>query len=191
MLGRHLARDHRADAPLPRGRTVALCILVLVACILALVAHRGTRHHVRPDVEQDFELAAIACLAPGQVEGERQATEVDLEMDPRSGRGQALVEKPPRECLVVLPPSCACRRDRRANDCGVEHLDQMRRAAHGGERVKEGLEHSRLAQSPEALPDTRERQARKISITIAQSSSIIRVGMAGPPQAGPYESLTR
>ena len=33
------------------------------------------------DVEQEFEVAAVAGFAPGQMEGERQAVEVDLEVD--------------------------------------------------------------------------------------------------------------
>jgi hypothetical protein len=39
------------------------------------------------------------------------------------------------------------------NDGGVEHLDQVGRLAHRGERVEEGFEHARPAQAPEALPD--------------------------------------
>lgn len=41
----------------------------------------------------------------------------------------------------------------RTHDGGIEHLDQMRRRTHGGERVKERLEHAGLAQPVEALPD--------------------------------------
>ena len=39
-----------------------------------------------------------------------------------------------------------------AHDCGIEHLDQMGRTAHGGERIEESLEHAGLAQAIEALP---------------------------------------
>ena len=41
----------------------------------------------------------------------------------------------------------------RTNDCRIEHLDQMRRRTHAGERIKEGLEHACLAQAVEPLPD--------------------------------------
>lgn len=41
----------------------------------------------------------------------------------------------------------------RANDGGIEHLDQMRRRTHGSERIKEGLEHAPLAQAVEPFPD--------------------------------------
>ena len=39
-----------------------------------------------------------------------------------------------------------------AHDGGVEHLKEMRRGAHGRERVEEGLEDASLAQAIEALP---------------------------------------
>jgi len=34
----------------------------------------------------------------------------------------------------------------------VEHLDQMRGLAQGGEGLKEGFEYARLAEAPKALP---------------------------------------
>ena len=37
--------------------------------------------NIRPDIEQKFEVAAVARLAAGQMEGERQAVEIDLEVD--------------------------------------------------------------------------------------------------------------
>ena len=40
----------------------------------------------------------------------------------------------------------------RAHDGGVEHLKEVRRGAHGRERVEEGLEDASLAQAIEALP---------------------------------------
>ena len=40
----------------------------------------------------------------------------------------------------------------RAHDGGVEHLKEMRRGAHGRERVEEGLEDASLAQAIEAFP---------------------------------------
>ena len=39
-----------------------------------------------------------------------------------------------------------------AHDGGVEHLKEMRRGAHGRERVEEGFENAGLAQAIEALP---------------------------------------
>lgn len=41
----------------------------------------------------------------------------------------------------------------RANNGGIEHLNQMRGRAHRGERLEEGVENARLTQSPEAFPD--------------------------------------
>ena len=40
-----------------------------------------------------------------------------------------------------------------ANDRRIEHLNEMRRSAHGGERIEEGFEHAGFAQAVEALPD--------------------------------------
>jgi hypothetical protein len=40
----------------------------------------------------------------------------------------------------------------RAHDGRVEHLDQMCRGTHGGERIEEGLENASLAQPVKALP---------------------------------------
>ena len=40
----------------------------------------------------------------------------------------------------------------RAHDGRVEHLNEMRRSAHGCERVEEGLEDAGLAQAIEAFP---------------------------------------
>lgn len=39
-----------------------------------------------------------------------------------------------------------------AHDGGVEHLKEMRRGAHGRERVEKGLEDASLAQAIEAFP---------------------------------------
>jgi hypothetical protein len=41
----------------------------------------------------------------------------------------------------------------RPNNRGVEHLNQVRRAAHACERIEKGLKHAGSAQAPEALPD--------------------------------------
>src|SRR5215210_8224314 len=57
------------------------------------------------------------------------------------------------QSLAILPPFGACRRDVGAHHRGVEHLNQVRGAAGCSEGVEEGLEHARLAQAPEALPN--------------------------------------
>src|SRR6476659_2658942 len=74
LLGRGLHGDDRADAPLAGRSPVGLGII-------AFVAHRGAGRDIRPEVEQDLELAAVARLTRGQVEGERQAVEIDLDVD--------------------------------------------------------------------------------------------------------------
>lgn len=92
VLGVALEGDHRADAALPRRGAVGLGVITLVA-------HHGAGRHVRADVEQDLELPAVARLALGQMEGERQAIEVDLEVD--LGREAAARSA---ERLAALPP---------------------------------------------------------------------------------------
>ena len=74
VLGRGLVRDHRADAPLARCRTIGLAVV-------PLVAHPGPRRDVGPKIEQDLELRVVARLALCEVEGQRQALQVDLEVD--------------------------------------------------------------------------------------------------------------
>src|SRR3954454_14201005 len=74
LLGRGLHGDDRADAPLAGRSPVGLGII-------AFVAHRGAGRDIRPEVEQDLELAAVARLTRGQVEGERHAVEIDLDVD--------------------------------------------------------------------------------------------------------------
>jgi hypothetical protein len=69
-----LVRNHRGDATLARRRTVALSGV-------SLVAHRGTRRDVRSKIKQGLELRAVARLTAREVEGQRQAIEVDLEVD--------------------------------------------------------------------------------------------------------------
>jgi hypothetical protein len=45
------------------------------------VAHPGTGRDVRPKVEQHLKLRAVAGLALREVKGERQAIQIDLEVD--------------------------------------------------------------------------------------------------------------
>ena len=49
--------------------------------VVTFVGDGGARQNIGSDVEQEFEVAAVAGFAPGQMEGERQAVEVDLEVD--------------------------------------------------------------------------------------------------------------
>ena len=53
-----------------------------VGCgIVSLVGDGGPRRHVRANVEERFELAAIAGLVAGKMKVERQAVEVALDVD--------------------------------------------------------------------------------------------------------------
>ena len=49
--------------------------------VVTFVGDGGARQNIGSDVEQEFEVAAVAGFAPSQMEGERQAVEVDLEVD--------------------------------------------------------------------------------------------------------------
>ncbi len=49
--------------------------------VVSLVGDGGPRRHVRANVEERFELAAIAGLVAGEVKVERQAVEVALYVD--------------------------------------------------------------------------------------------------------------
>jgi hypothetical protein len=84
--------DDRADAASARSFSIAFGVI-------ALVGDRGSGVDVWTNVEQGFEVAAVARLAAGQMEAERIAVEIGLEMN--LGR-----EASPRaaERLAFLPP---------------------------------------------------------------------------------------
>ena len=67
-------RDDRADAALS-------CRITVCLRVGALVCHYRPGRDVRPDVEERLELATVAGLTAGQVEVERQAFEVALQVD--------------------------------------------------------------------------------------------------------------
>ena len=80
------------DPPLPRGRPIGLGII-------AFIGESSARRDLRTEVEQSLEVRAVADLASGQVEGDRLAVEVALEVD--LGREAATGAA---EHLTVLPP---------------------------------------------------------------------------------------
>jgi hypothetical protein len=67
--------------------------------VIALVGQRDARANVGADVQQGRELPAVARLAAGQMEGDRQAGKIGLEMD--LGREPAARTA---ERLAALPP---------------------------------------------------------------------------------------
>ena len=79
---------------MPRSRTAAR-----VRLPASLVAHRRAGRDVGAEVEENLERHAVAGLALGQVEGERQTIEIDLEVD----LGRESAARAP-ERLTVLPP---------------------------------------------------------------------------------------
>ena len=74
VLGRASMRNDRDD-PSAAGSLAVGCGIV------SLVGDGGPRRHVRANVEERFELAAITGLVAGQVKVERQAVEVALDVD--------------------------------------------------------------------------------------------------------------
>ncbi len=92
LLGVFAARDDRCNASREGCRPVGLAVI-------SLVRHRNARADVRADVERGLELCAVARLATGQVEVERVAVEIGLEVD--FGRETAARAA---ERLAMLPP---------------------------------------------------------------------------------------
>lgn len=87
-----LDRNDRADAAGTRSLTIG-------RAIVALVAHGSTRGDVKPTIEQDRKLSAVARLALGQVEGEWRSLKIDLEVDRGREAASGTTER-----LSVLPP---------------------------------------------------------------------------------------
>nr|WP_246251836.1 hypothetical protein [Mesorhizobium camelthorni] len=87
-----LVRDNGNSAALPRRLPIGLAGVTLVADCRA-------RIDIRAEPEQDGEVRCIAFLASGQIEGDRMAVEICLQMD--FGREAAARTA---ERLVLLPP---------------------------------------------------------------------------------------
>jgi hypothetical protein len=85
-------RDGGADA------APARCLAVRRS-VVSLVAENGPGRDVRADVEQDREIAAVAGLAPGEMERQRQAVEIGLQVD-FAGKPAARAT----ERVAFLPP---------------------------------------------------------------------------------------
>ena len=92
LLGILTPRDHRCDATRQRSGAIGVAVV-------SLVGHRDARTNVWADIERGFELCAVAGLARGQVEVERMAVEIGLEVD--FGREAAARSA---ESLMLLPP---------------------------------------------------------------------------------------
>ena len=67
-------RDGGADA-------ATACRLAVGLGVVAFVAEHGPRRDVGADIEQDLEIAAVAGLAAGQMESQRQAVKIGLQVD--------------------------------------------------------------------------------------------------------------
>ena len=92
LLGVVTTGDHRGDATRKRGD--AICVAVI-----SLIGYRDARADVWADVERCLELRAVARLARGQMEVERKAVEIGLEVDfGREATTRAA------EGLILLPP---------------------------------------------------------------------------------------
>ena len=74
LLRVRLARDDRRDSACQGCRSVG-------AAVISLISDRHPRRDVRTEVKGSFELCGVANLAAGQVEIERIAVDIGLEMD--------------------------------------------------------------------------------------------------------------
>jgi hypothetical protein len=92
FLGVFATRDYRCDATCARGD--AIC-----GAVISFVGHRDARADVGAAVERCHELRAVAGFATGQVEIERMAVEIGLEVN--FGREAATRAA---EGLMLLPP---------------------------------------------------------------------------------------
>ena len=112
MFGVLPVGDDGADAAAARRLSVRLGVV-------ALVAEHGPGRDVGADVEQDREIAAVAGLAAGEVEGQRQAVEVGLQVDlggkPATRAAEGLALLPPfapaaETCARTIVESTICTR---------------------------------------------------------------------------------
>ena len=58
----------------------ARCLAVGLGVVTFVTEHRAWRD-IGTDVEEDFEIAAVAGLAAGEMEGQRQAVEIGFQVD--------------------------------------------------------------------------------------------------------------
>jgi len=92
VLGVLAAGNDRCDPTCTRGGTVC-------PAVVSFVGDGDARLDVRADVERGLELGAVADFASGQVEVERAAVEIGLEVD-FGGKAAARAA----QCLMLLPP---------------------------------------------------------------------------------------
>ncbi len=84
--------NDRADSALAGSFSIGLGVV-------PLVGHHAAGPNIGADVEQDFELSAVALLAAGQMEVERVAPQVGLKVDFCREPTTRAAER-----LTVLPP---------------------------------------------------------------------------------------
>ena len=105
-------RDRGADATGAGGLPVGFGVI-------ALVAYRSARRNVRPQVEQGFEMRAVADLTAGQAKAQRITIPVGLEVDfgreATPGAAQSLPALPPfapaaETCARTIVESNNCTR---------------------------------------------------------------------------------
>ena len=69
------------------------------AAVISLVGDPHARCDIRANIKRRFKLRCVAYLATGQVEIERIAIEIGLQMDFRRKAAPRAAE-----CLILLPP---------------------------------------------------------------------------------------
>ena len=82
-----------------RHRTVGTGSCPVGAAGIALVANRSPRRDIRSKLKQDGKMRCIRLLATGQIESDRKAFKVGLQVDFRGETAARVSQR-----LTVLPP---------------------------------------------------------------------------------------
>ncbi len=92
LLGVFAARDYW-------GNAARACCGSVGRAVISLVRYRNARADVGADVQRGLEFCAVAGLAASQVEVERVAVEVSLEVD----FGRETAARAPKGLAMLLP----------------------------------------------------------------------------------------
>jgi hypothetical protein len=72
--GSFSVRDDRTDA-------APACTIAIGFSIVSFISDSSARRDVGSEIEKNLEVAAVTGFAAGQMKGQRQAAEIDLQMD--------------------------------------------------------------------------------------------------------------
>ena len=115
--------------------------------VIPLVRDRDARADVRPDIKRCLELGAVAGFTTGQMEVERVAVEIGLEVDfCREAAARAA------ERLVLLPPFAPAAETWARAVVLSKELYQVSRLAAFRQHLEECLEYPGATEPPKPLP---------------------------------------